>query len=193
MLSRDSRAGGRSRTAANLALGFACLQANQPARGRDRRSARVRLKRSVLEQGAAGASAGRNAGAWGLPGGRSRRGWSCANRDVLDAAVQEVLPRRALRLRQVERQTRSPPSTTRSAVKSFDAENGQLDEAIAADRGRAICSRRRCWAPIWVPATAGFWQLKSLPDAPESRYLYAVLGGTTISRRGSRTTATWCI
>src|SRR5437660_1299521 len=56
-----------------------------------------------------------------------------------------------------------------------DAENGQLDEAIARIEKGDLLERVLGTDP---GARYGwFWQLKSLPDAPESRYLYAVLAG----------------
>src|SRR5207253_10622252 len=62
-----------------------------------------------------------------------------------------------------------------SAVKTFDAENGGLDEAIARIEKGDLLARVLGTDP---GARYGwFWQLKSLPDAPESRYLYAVLAG----------------
>jgi len=62
-----------------------------------------------------------------------------------------------------------------SAVKSFDAENGQLDEAIARiEKGDLL---ERVLGSESGARYGWFWQLKSVPDAPESRYLYAVLAG----------------
>ena len=72
--------------------------------------------------------------------------------------------------------TRSRPSTTRARSSSFDAENGRLDAAIAQHpAGRH--ARARAGSEDKDARYGWFWQLKNLPDAPESRYLYAVLAG----------------
>jgi len=62
-------------------------------------------------------------------------------------------------------------------VKSFDAENVRLDTAIEAiEKGDMLehvlaKDRNGDARQGWV------WQLKTLPDAPESRYLYTLLAG----------------
>ena len=62
-----------------------------------------------------------------------------------------------------------------SALESFDAEDGRIDMAISRIReGKmldAILDKEQGRHYGW------FWQLERLPDAPESRYLYAVLAG----------------
>jgi hypothetical protein len=60
-----------------------------------------------------------------------------------------------------------------TAISSYDAEVGRLDESIQAIRDgkmlNAIVERESAGKLGW------FWQLKTLPDAPESRYLYHLL------------------
>src|SRR5438270_4753431 len=159
------------RDGANLALGFAYLQANQPARARAP-LARVRLNgpysnKALLGIGWADAALGDYQGA--LTPWMELRG-----RDVLDAAVQESYLAVPYAFGKLNANAQSA-EYYESAVKNFDAENGQLDEAIARIEKGDLLER--------VPGTdpgaryGWFWQLKSLPDAPESRYLYAVLAG----------------
>jgi hypothetical protein len=63
-----------------------------------------------------------------------------------------------------------------SAVESFDKENVSLDEAIARIRQGSLLDD--LLSSEHEDALHGwFWQLKNVPDAPESRYLYAILAG----------------
>src|SRR6266513_2976664 len=159
------------RDRANLALGFAYLQANQPARARAP-LARVRLNgpysnKALLGIGWADAALGDYQAA--LAPWMELRG-----RDVLDAAVQESYLAVPYAFGKLNANAQSA-EYYESAVKSFDAENGQLDEAIARIEKGDLLERVLGTDP---GARYGwFWQLKSLPDAPESRYLYAVLAG----------------
>src|SRR2546429_4668402 len=159
------------RDRANLALGFAYLQANQPARARAP-LARVRLNgpysnKALLGIGWADAALGDYQGAltpW----------MELRSRDVLDAAVQESYLAVPYAFGKLNANAQSA-EFYESAVKSFDAENGQLDEAIARiEKGDLL---ERVLGSESGARYGWFWQLKSLPDAPESRYLYAVLAG----------------
>ena len=159
------------RDRANLALGFAYLQAEQPAQARAP-LARVRLNgpysnKALLGIGWANASLGDYQGAltpW----------MELRSRSVLDAAVQESYLAVPYAFGKLNANAQSA-EYYESAVSSFAAENQRLDEAIAAVRQGNLLQRvlkkdqdaRYGW----------FWQLKNLPDAPESRYLYAVLAG----------------
>ena len=125
------------RDRANLALGFAYLQAEQP----DARASGARARapeRPVFEQGAARHRLG-GRGARGLPG----------RAHPLDGAAQPqparcrragVLSGRAVRLQQAQRQRAVGASTTRAPSKSFDAENVRLDRRHQPHRDRATCS-----------------------------------------------------
>src|SRR2546430_8888817 len=159
------------RDRANLALGFAYLQANEPARARAP-LARVRLNgpysnKALLGIGWADVALGDYQAAltpW----------MELRSRDVLDAAVQESYLAVPYAFGKLNANAQSA-EYYESAVKSFDAENGQLDEAIARIEKGDLLERVLGTDP---GARYGwFWQLKSLPDAPESRYLYAVLAG----------------
>src|SRR5258708_6997805 len=155
----------------NLALGFAYLQAGEAARARTA-LARVRLNgpysnKALLGIGWAQATLGNYQGAltpW----------MELRSRDVLDAAVQESYLAVPYAFGKLSANAQSA-EYYESAVESFDAENGQLDEAIARiEKGDLL---ERVLGTDLGARYGWFWQLKSLPDAPESRYLYAVLAG----------------
>jgi tetratricopeptide (TPR) repeat protein len=156
---------------ANLALGFAYLQANNPE------SARIALQRvrlngpysnkALLGAGWADSATGNFQGALNV--------WTeLRGRNLLDAAVQESYLAVPYAFSKLNANAQSA-QYYEAAVESFDAETVRLDEAITRIRGgslveQAISSEkdsRYGW----------FWQLKAVPDAPESRYLYTVLAG----------------
>src|SRR5438046_289216 len=96
------------------------------------------------------------------------------SRDVLDAAVQESYLAVPYAFGKLNANAQSA-EYYENAVKSFDTETGRLDEAIARiEKGDML--ERVLGTDLGV-RYGWFWQLKSLPDAPESRYLYAVLAG----------------
>src|SRR5580704_16498502 len=156
---------------ANLALGFAYLQANQPDRARAP-LARVRLNgpysnKALLGIGWADAALGDYKGA--LTPWLELRG-----RDVLDAAVQESYLAVPYAFSKLNANAQSA-EYYESALAKFDTETGRLDEAIARiEKGDML---ETVLAKDLGARYGWFWQLKSLPDAPESRYLYAVLAG----------------
>jgi hypothetical protein len=161
------------RDRANVALGFAYLQADQPARARPA-LARVRLNgpyssKALLGIGWADAALGDYQGAltpW----------MELRNRNLLDAAVQESYLAVPYAFSKLNANAQSA-EYYESAVKSFDAENARLDAAIQAiEKGDMLehvlakdrdGDAKQGWA----------WQLKTLPEAPESRYLYTLLAG----------------
>jgi tetratricopeptide repeat protein len=158
---------------ANLALGFAYLQAQQPVKALPPLE-RVRLNgpysnKALLGTGWAEAALGDYQGALG-PWMELRR------RNVLDAAVQESFLAVPYAFGKLNANAQSA-EYYENAVEAFDAENGRLDAAIGrieqGDMLKGVLTSGRSDG-----ATFGwFWQLKKLPDAPESRYLYAVLAG----------------
>ncbi|MBS0378265.1 MAG: hypothetical protein JSS29_07255 [Proteobacteria bacterium] len=161
------------RDRANLALGFAYLQAEQPARARTALS-RVRLNgpysnKALLGIGWADAALGDYQGA--LTPWMELRG-----RNLLDSAVQESYLAVPYAFSKLNANAQSA-EYYESAVQSFDAENARLDTAIAAiEKGdmleHVLAKDRNEEAQFgWA------WQLKNLPDAPESRYLYTLLAG----------------
>ncbi len=157
------------RDKANLALGFAYLQAEQAAQARVPLE-RVRLDgpystRALLGDGWAHAALGDYRAAL-LP-------WlELHKRSLLDAAVQEsylAVPYAYGKLGAAAQAA----DYYESALKSFASESDNLDAAIGRiheghmldDLLGSDKDARYGW----------FWQLKTLPDAPQSRYLYTLL------------------
>jgi hypothetical protein len=156
---------------ANLALGFAELQADQPARAKAALE-RVRLNgpysnKALLGTGWADAALGDYKSA--LNPWMELRG-----RNMLDAAVQESLLAVPYAFSKLSANSQSA-EYYETAVQSYDAETVRLDDAITRIRSGSMLEQvikseresRYGW----------FWQLKAVPDAPESRYLYTVLAG----------------
>jgi hypothetical protein len=156
---------------ANLALGFADLQADQPAKAKTALE-RVRLNgpysnKALLGTGWADAALGDYKAA--LNPWMELRG-----RNLLDAAVQESLLAVPYAFGKLSANSQSA-EYYETAVQSYDAETVRLDDAITRIRGGSLLEQvissekesRYGW----------FWQLKNIPEAPESRYLYTVLAG----------------
>jgi hypothetical protein len=164
------------RDRANLALGYAYLQADQPALARAPLS-RVRLNgpysdKALLGLGWADSALGDYQAAL-TPWMELRR------RNVLDSAVQEAYLAVPYAFSKLNANAQSA-EYYESAVNSFEAENGRLDAAIASIRKGDMLNRVLSKDEVQDQEGAHygwFWQLKNLPDAPESRYLYAVLAG----------------
>jgi hypothetical protein len=165
------------RDRANLALGFAYLQANQPAKALPALE-RVRLNgpysdKALLGTGWADAALGNYQGAltpW----------MELRNRNLLDAAVQESYLAVPYAFGKLNANAQAADYYER-AIESFSTEDGRLDAAIARiDQGdmleRVLAADKERDSER-APRAGWFWQLKDLPDAPESRYLYAVLAG----------------
>jgi hypothetical protein len=156
---------------ANLALGFAYIQADKPAQAVPVLG-RVRLKgpysdKALLGTGWADAALGDYR--------RALTPWlALRDRNLLDAAVQEsylAVPYAFAKLNA----NAQAADYYEKALESFDAEDTRLDQAIERIHdGKmldAIVQKEKGRRYGW------FWQLERLPDAPESRYLYAVLAG----------------
>jgi hypothetical protein len=154
---------------ANLALGYAYLQANDPAKARAPLE-RVRLNgpysnKALLAMGWADAQLGDYKGALAP--------WTeLRSRNLLDAAVQESYLAVPYAYSKLSANSQSADNYE-SAVEQFNTEDKSLDEAIGRIRdGKMIHDAlgadkqgRYGW----------FWQLKDVPEAPESRYLYVLL------------------
>ncbi len=156
---------------ANLALGFADLQAKEPARARVALE-RVRLNgpysnKALLGLGWADAALGDYKTA--LTPWVELRG-----RDVLDAAVQESYLAVPYAFSKLNANAQSA-EYYETAVESFSAEDKRLDGAI--DRIRNGNLLEQALATDKDARYGWFWQLKDVPEAPESRYLYAMLAG----------------
>jgi hypothetical protein len=157
------------RDKANLALGFAYLQAQQPAQARVPLE-RVRLQgpyssRALLGDGWAHAAQGEYQAAltpWLELHGRA----------LHDAAVQESYLAVPYAFSKLNAQAQAA-QYYEAALQSFASESDDIDAAIAhIQQGHMLDdllgsdqNARYGW----------FWQLKTLPDAPQSRYLYSVL------------------
>ncbi len=160
------------RDRANLALGFALLQARQPAEARAALR-RVRLdgpfsSRALLGAGWADAELGDYRAAL-TP-------WlELRDRSLLDAAVQESYLAVPYAFAKLDATAQSV-EYYESAVQSFEAETARIDAAIARVRSGTMLEDI-----VAREATGGtygwFWQLRELPAAPETRYLYSVLAG----------------
>jgi hypothetical protein len=159
------------RDRANLALGYAYLQANEPAQARPALE-RVRLEgassnQALLGMGWADAALGDYRGAL-VPWLELRR------RSLMDSAVQEsylAVPYAYGKLGA----NGEAAENYESALGSYGSENRALDAAIERVRAGQLLD------PLLAQANGAqygwFWQLKNLPNAPESRYLYAILAG----------------
>jgi hypothetical protein len=170
MVARSAE-GAALRDRANLALGYAYLQANEPAQARPALE-RVRLRgassnKALLGMGWADAALGDYRGAL-VPWLELRR------RSLMDPAVQEsyiAVPYAYGKLGA----NGEAAENYESALGSYVSENHALEGAIERVQGGRLLD------PLLAEQQGAqygwFWQLKNLPDAPESRYLYAILAG----------------
>jgi tetratricopeptide (TPR) repeat protein len=157
------------RDKANLALGFAYLQAERPADARPVLE-RVRLEgpfssMALLGVGWADSSLGEFK--------RALAPWlALRKRNLLDAAVQESY----LTVPYAYNQLGAPGQAAEyysSAIDSFDAELKHIDNSIEEIRSGHLLDR--LLNDDKKDTLTWYWQLKTLPDAPESRYLYTLL------------------
>jgi hypothetical protein len=157
------------RDKANLALGFALLQADRPSEAKAVMQ-RVRLEgpysnKALLGVGWADSAERQYAKAL-VP-------WlALRDRNLLDAAVQEAYLAIPYAYAQLDA-TRQATEYYLQAVSAYEQETQRIDESIAAIRaGRlldAILEHDQADRTGW------YWQLQNLPDAPETRYLYHLL------------------
>ena len=162
---------GALRDRANIALGFAYLQAKNPAKARIALE-RVRLNgpysnKALLALGWADAQLGDYKAALAP--------WlELRDRNLLDAAVQESFLAVPYAYGKLNANAQSA-EFYETAVEQFGSEDKKLDEAIGRIQdGKMIddaLSADKDGHHGW------FWQLKDVPEAPESRYLYVLLAG----------------
>jgi hypothetical protein len=158
---------------ANVAQGFAWLQAGEAARAQPVLE-RVRLQgpqssRALLGLGWALAAQGRNEDAL-TP-------WlALRDRNLLDAAVQEAYLAVPHAYEQLGAGGQAAEFYDR-ALTSFSEERGRIDVAIARVREGNLTHELVGGVDIDSPQRGWFWQLQVLPDQPESRYLYPILAG----------------
>ena len=154
---------------ANLALGFALLQAQRAAQAKPILQ-RVRLEgpyssKALLGVGWADAGVGEFK--------RALVPWlALRKRSLLDSAVQESFLTVPYAYSQLSAMGQAAENYS-SAIDSFDAERKRIDESI--DQIRSGNLLNRLLTDDKQDALTWYWQLKSLPDAPESRYLYQLL------------------
>jgi hypothetical protein len=157
------------RDKANLALGFALLQAQRATEATPILQ-RVRLEgpyssKALLGAGWAQAMAGDYK--------RALIPWLALHqRNLLDAAVQESFLAVPYAFGKLGANGQAA-GYYESAIRSFDAENKLIDQSIGKIRDGDLLDR--LLANDEKSPVSWYWQLKTLPDAPESRYLYQLL------------------
>ncbi len=154
---------------ANLALGFALLQQQRAGEARPILQ-RVRIEGPYSSKALLGVG-------WADAGmGEFKRAlvpWlALRKRNLLDSAVQEsflTVPYAYLQLSA----TGQAADYYTSAIDSFDAEIKHIDDSIEQIRDGKLLDR--LLNDDKKDTLTWYWQLKTLPDAPESRYLYQLL------------------
>jgi len=157
------------RDKANLALGFALLQAERGAQAKPILQ-RVRLEgpyssKALLGVGWADAGVGEFK--------RALVPWlTLRRRSLLDSAVQESFLTVPYAYSQLSA-TGQAADYYNSAIESFDAELKRIDDSIEEIRSGHLLDR--LLNDDKKDTLTWYWQLTTLPDAPESRYLYQLL------------------
>ena len=157
------------RDKANLALGFAFLQAQRAADALPVLE-RIRLdgpysSKALLGVGWADSSLGEFK--------RALVPWlELRKRNLLDSAVQESYLTVPYAYNQLGAGGRAAEFYN-SAIDSFDAEMKRIDDSIGQIREGKLLDR--LLGDDKKDTLTWYWQLKTLPDAPESRYLYPLL------------------
>ena len=156
---------------ANVALGFALLQAERAADARPILE-RVRLdgpysSKALLGVGWADSSLGEFK--------RALVPWlALRKRNLLDSAVQESYLTVPYAYNQLGASGQAADFYA-TAIESFDAETQRIDQSIEMIRSGSLLDR--LLDDDKQDALTWYWQLKTIPDAPESRYLYQLLAG----------------
>jgi tetratricopeptide (TPR) repeat protein len=154
---------------ANLALGFALLQAQRAADARPILE-RVRLEgpyssKALLGVGWADSALGEFK--------RALVPWlALRKRNLLDSAVLESYLTVPYAYNQLGASGQAAEFYN-SAIDSFDAEMKRIDDSIAQIRSGNLLDR--LLNDDKKATLTWYWQLKTLPDAPESRYLYQLI------------------
>src|SRR6186713_164163 len=159
------------RDRANLALGYAYLQNNQPALAKPALQ-RVRLdgpfsNKALLGVGWADAAEGQFQAAltpW----------MELRDRNLLDSAVQEAYLAIPYAFAKLNANAQAAENYE-TAIKSFDNETANIDASIVEINDGTMLDKllKRDEKDHY----GWFWQLRELPNAPESRYLYHLLAG----------------
>jgi hypothetical protein len=157
------------RDKANLALGFALLQAQRASDARPILE-RVRLEgpyssMALLGDGWADSTLGDFK--------RALVPWlALRKRNLLDSAVQESYLTVPYAYNQLGASGQAAEFYS-SAIDSFDSELKHIDDSIQEIRSGNLLDR--LLNDDKKDTLTWYWQLKTLPDAPESRYLYQLL------------------
>ena len=159
------------RDRANLALGYAYLQNNQPALARPVLE-RVRLdgpfsNKALLGVGWADAAEGQFQAAltpW----------MELRDRNLLDSAVQEAYLAIPYAFAKLNANAQAAENYE-LAIHSFDAETVNLDVSIAEINDGTMLDK--LLVRDQHEQYGWFWQLRDIPNAPQSRYLYHLLAG----------------
>ncbi|HEY1314082.1 MAG TPA: hypothetical protein VGE92_09395 [Steroidobacteraceae bacterium] len=154
---------------ANLALGFALLQAQRAAEAKPILQ-RIRLEgpyssKALLGVGWADAGVGDFK--------RALVPWlALRKRSLLDSAVQESFLTVPYAYSQLSASGQAADYYS-SAIDSFDAEMKRIDDSIEEIRSGHLLER--LLDDDKKDTLTWYWQLSTLPNAPESRYLYQLL------------------
>ncbi|MEJ0087391.1 MAG: hypothetical protein WDO72_17090 [Pseudomonadota bacterium] len=159
------------RDRANLALGYAYLQNNQPVLAKPALE-RVRLdgpysNKALLGVGWADAAEGQFQ--------EALTPWmELRDRNLLDSAVQEAYLAIPYAFAKLNANAQAAENYE-IAIKSFDSETMNLDASIAEINDGTMLDKllKRDEKDHY----GWFWQLREVPDAPQSRYLYHLLAG----------------
>ncbi len=159
------------RDKANLALGFAYMQANDAPNAMTSLE-RVRLdgpqsSRALLGLGWANAALEKYEDAltpWLV----------LRDRNLLDAAVQEAYLAVPYAFAKLGANGQAA-EYYEQALTSFDSEQERIDAAMGRIREGGLLNNLLGVDDADSPQRGWFWQLQELPDAPESRYLFPVL------------------
>ncbi len=156
---------------ANIALGYAYLQNNQPQLAKPVLQ-RVRLdgpfsNKALLGVGWADAASGEFQ--------QALSPWlELRDRNLLDSAVQEAYLAIPYAFAKLNANAQAAENYE-LAIRSFDTETVNLDASIAEiDDGTML---DKLLKRDGNENYGWFWQLREVPDAPESRYLYHLLAG----------------
>jgi tetratricopeptide (TPR) repeat protein len=154
---------------ANLALGFALLQAQRAAEAKPILQ-RVRLEGPYSSKALLGVG-------WADAGmGEFKRAlvpWmALRKRSLLDSAVQESFLTVPYAYAQLSAMGQAAEFYN-SAIESFDSELKRIDDSIEGIRSGKLLDR--LLNDDKKDTLTWYWQLTTVPNAPESRYLYALL------------------
>ena len=154
---------------ANLALGFALLQAKRPADAKPILE-RIRLEGPFSSKALLGVG-------WADAGmGEFKRAlvpWlTLRKRSLLDSAVQESFLTVPYAYNQLSA-TGQAAEYYNTAIESFDTELKLIDDSIEQIRNGHLLDR--LLDDDKKDTLTWYWQLTTLPNAPESRYLYVLL------------------